>query len=114
MALRSELRDVLNRLRASGVALGEVSLDAIGEALSSMSVSLDEIDALITALEAEGLPVVAPQGGRGESQLRRVVDAARELNQSGRRPTLMAIASQTGLTRDQVRHALALVRIMQR
>jgi hypothetical protein len=114
MALRPQLHDVLDRLCAAGADAGEVSIDAIGDALSSMSVSLDEIDALITALEAEGLRVVGPQGGSGETQLRRVIGAARALSEAGTRPTLAAIASHTGLSSDQVRHALALARVMQR
>ena len=114
MSLRPALRDVFERLRAAGADAGEVSLDAIGEGLSSMSVSLDEIDALLAALEAAGLRVVGPQGGDGEQQLQRVVDAARALSQSGSRPTLTAIASRTGLSPDQVRQALALARVMQR
>lgn len=114
MDLRPALREVLQRLCADGAPSGEVSLDAIGAGLSSMSVSLDEIDALIAALEAAGLRVVAPQGGDGEQQLRRVVDAAREISQSGVRPTLTAVASRTGLSSGQVRQALALARVMQR
>ena len=114
MDLRSPLGQILERLLAEGSATGEVSIDAIGDGLSSMSVSLDEIDALIAALEAAGLRVVGPQGGAGEQHLRRVVEAARALSDAGSRPTLTAIAFRTGLSTDQVRQALALARVMQR
>jgi hypothetical protein len=112
--LRSELEAVLAALlRAS--EQGPVSLDAVGEALGSLFVTPPEIEALLDALEARGVNVEAPQGGSGELYLARVVATVRTLTQeSGQKPTLAAVATRSGLSVEQVRHALALLRIMQR
>lgn len=112
--MRPELRRILDRLTADFALTGAVSLDAIGDAIATTQVSVDEIDALIAALEGAGLTVVGPSGGGATQRLGRVVGAARALREAGERPTLAAIAARTGLSDEQVRHALALARVMQR
>lgn len=114
-ALRRELALVLNALLAASEDSRRVELDTIGEALGVLSVSTDEIDALIGALEAEGREVVAPSGGGIEQHLGSVVKAVRALSVTlARKPTLDEVAAQAGIGVEQVRLALALLRVMQR
>ncbi len=113
MSLRPELVAVVDALVAAHPS--EASLDAIGEAIGVRAVSTDEIELLFAALEARGVRIVGPEGGGGEERLRRVVTSARELAAThGRRATIAEIASHAGLTELEVRHALALARVMQR
>jgi hypothetical protein len=113
--LRAELHQVLVRLLATSAESGKVHLDAVGEALGSMAVSTDEIDALLQALEAQGREVTAPSGAGAERFLRQVVAAARALKaRLPHRPTLAEVAAEAELTPDQVLMALALLRVMQR
>ena len=114
-ALRPELDRILTQLLAASEDDRRVELDAIGEALGVLSVSTDEIDALIGALEAQGREVVAPSGGGVEQHLGSVVKAVRALSTTlARKPTLDEVAAQAGIGVDQVRMALALLRVMQR
>ncbi|HEX6245919.1 MAG TPA: hypothetical protein VFZ61_33570 [Polyangiales bacterium] len=114
-ALRPELDRILAQLLAQSADQGRVELDTIGEALGVLSVSTDEIDALIGALEAQGREVVAPSGGGVEQHLGSVVQAVRALSLTlARKPTLDEVAAQAGIGVDQVRMALALLRVMQR
>ncbi len=92
-----------------------VSLDAMGEAIGLVPVSTDDVDTLMTALEKAGRRVVGPEGARGVGNLRRVIPAARTLAATlGRKPTLAEIAAEAGIGEDDVRHALALGRVMGR
>lgn len=114
-ALRPELALVLEALVLASEDAREVSLDAVGEALGARAVSADEIELLFVALEARGRKIVGPEGGGGEERLRRVVLAARELQATnGRRATVPEIAAHTGMSELEVRHALALAKVMQR
>jgi hypothetical protein len=113
--LRGELQTVLERLLDDSKEGGEVALDAVGDAIGAMFVTTDEIDLLLSGLEARGRTVSAPVDAGAESHLRAVVAAARALKSRERvRPTLLAVAEQAGLTREQVLVALALLRVMQR
>ena len=83
--------------------------------MGALSVSTDEVDAILTALEAAGRRIVGPEGARGADTLRAVLPAARALAASlGRTPTIDEIATQLGVPADRVRHALALGRVMGR
>lgn len=99
-----------------GTAEGEaIELDAIGEAIGARAIGQDEIDAMLSAIEARGRRVVSPPGGRGEIQLKSVLDAARVLRgELGRPPRPDEIAARAGISREDVQHALSLARIMQR
>lgn len=113
--LRAEVRLIVEDLLAASEASNEIALDAIGEAIGIRAITPEEIDAIMTALEAGGRRIIGPTGGEGEAHLRAVVAAARALApELGRRPTVAEIAERSGLTPLEVRHALALVRIMQR
>lgn len=113
--IRSDLARVLARLLVASERTRKVTLDEVGEAVGVLPVSTDEVDALLTALEKAGRTVVGPEGARGVGNLQRVLPAARELAaRLGRRPTLAELTEKTGLSEDEVRHALALGRVMGR
>jgi hypothetical protein len=113
--LRPELASVIEQLVAGSGAVSEISLDALGDAIGTLSVSYPEIDLMISALEARGLTVVAPSNPRGEQHLREVLTTARSLSRElGRRPNIAEICERSQLDPEQVKHALMLARVMQR
>jgi hypothetical protein len=113
--LRSELARVVESVCAGRDPALPVQLDHVGDALGSLAVTPDEIGLVLDAIEARGFSVEAPQGGGLELHLRSVVLAAAALKGSlARRPTLAEVAAHAGLDERSVRHALALLRVMQR
>lgn len=114
--LRPELQSIVEQLLAASADSREIGLDALGEAIGSRAVSYTDVDAMIAALEAEGRSVTGSSADlRGEAHLRAVVTALRAAAGEGRRrPSLQELAKETGLSIEQVRHALVLARIMQR
>ena len=113
--LRPELATVVDELLRDTAKGDAISLDAIGEAIGVRAASADDIDLMISTIEQEGRHVVSPEGGRGEAKLKSVLDAARTLRaELGRAPRHDEIAARAGLSREDVQHALALARIMQR
>jgi hypothetical protein len=114
-SVRAEVLAIVDALLEASEPTKEITLDAIGDAIGAKAITPDEIDALITALEAAGRVIVGPKGGDGEDHLRAVLGAARALTpELGRRPTTAEIAERSGLTLLEVRHALALAKVMQR
>ena len=115
MLLPSRLGPILAKLLAASEGSREVTLDEVGEAIGVAAVSFEDVEALLGALEGAGRRVRGPEGARGVGNLRRVLPEARALATSlGRRPTLAELAARTGLSEDDVRHALALGRVMGR
>ncbi|CAN5838762.1 hypothetical protein BH11MYX4_BH11MYX4_23780 [soil metagenome] len=115
MALRRELQAIADALLAASAESHEVTLDAIGQAIGTRAVTPVEIDALIATLEAAGRSITGPQGGAGEDRLKAVVAAVRLLRpELGRAPSPGEIATKAGLSEDDVRHALTLLKVMQR
>jgi hypothetical protein len=113
--LRPELAAVVDDLVRHTAKGGAITLDAIGDAIGTRAASADEIDVMLSMLEEQGRHVVSPEGGSGESKLKRVLDAARVLRaELGRPPRHDEIAARAGISREDVQHALALARIMQR
>jgi hypothetical protein len=114
-ALPPKLEPIATKLLAESAASKTVTLDAMGEAIGLVAVSTEDVDALMTALERAGRRIVGPEGARGVGNLRRVIPAARALAAKlGRTPSLAELAAETGLGEDDVRHALALGRVMGR
>ena len=113
--MRPELQKIVDDLLAASNDTREVHLDSIGEAIGARAVTTPEIVAIIDALDAAGRKLVGPQGGAGEDRLKAVIAAARALApELGRKPTVPEIAARSGLSEQEVRHALALVKVMQR
>jgi len=111
--LPRKLEPVLAQLLADSAASGGVTLDDVGEAIGPVAVSTDDVDALLTALESAGRKVIGPEGARGVGNLRRVLPAARALAaRLGRSPTIAKLVQETGLAEGDVRHALALGKVM--
>ena len=113
--MQPELKAVLDALLAESKDSSEVSLDALGEALGTHAISTDDVDEIMHALEDAGRKVIGPEGGGGEDDLKIVVATARALvGELGRKPSVAEIAKRSGLTEEDVRHALALAKVMQR
>jgi hypothetical protein len=113
--LREELERVVRDLLARPSPHGTITLDEVGDAIGHCAVSQAEIEAIILRLEAAGRKITSPEGGHGETTLRAVLEAARSIRaETGQRPTARQIADKTGLAMDQVRHALALARVIGR
>jgi len=113
--LPPSLEPVLAELLTASTGTRRVTLDEMGDAIGDVSVSTDDVDALITALEGAGRNVVGPEGARGVEGLRRVLPAARLLAADlGRKPTVPELVARTGLSEEEVRRALALGRVMGR
>jgi hypothetical protein len=112
--VREGLRSLLAVMLARSRAEGAVSLDALGDALFEVSATVHEIDDFLVRFEDSGGTIEAPSGG-GADRLRTVLACARVFcKQKGRRPTLAELAQRTGLPVEQIRHALALGRVMGR
>ena len=115
MTLRKDLRAIVDALVATTPRGGRISIDALGEAIGMRAVATEEIDAMMSELEAAGRVVDAPRGARGVGHLRAVLGAARALrSELGRVPTPEEIGARAGLDAEAVRHALELAKVMQR
>lgn len=112
--MRAALLKVVEALIARTPAGASLTIDQVGDAIGTRAASPPEIDEMIDLLEKSGRHVQSPEGQRGETHLKKVIAAARELRAAGVAPRAEEIATRTGLTRDEVEHALALVRVMQR
>ena len=109
------MQAIADALLVASASTGEVHLDAVGEAIGTRAITTPEIEAILDALEAAGRKVVGPEGGAGEERLKTVIATARALApELGRKPTVAEIAARSGLSEDDVRHALFLVKVMQR
>jgi hypothetical protein len=111
--LRPELARIAEAL--SGTPGQALSLDQIADALGSMRISADEIDALFAWLEARGHVVGAASGPGAAELLTQVLSAARGLRaELGRAPQPREIAERSALSLDAVQRALWFARILQR
>ena len=57
---RSDLQTIIDRLLADSADTGQVTLDAIGEALGTRPTSADEVGRILEAIENAGRTVVEP------------------------------------------------------
>jgi hypothetical protein len=111
MALRPELRRVADDLLARGRSL---TLDEVAEAIGELAISSDEIDELLSEVEAHAEVDSAPPVAARES-LSRVLASARTLkSELARAPSPDEIAKHSGLSRDSVRLALLYARTLAR
>jgi hypothetical protein len=115
MALRPRLEPIAKALLDASQWSMSITIDAIGDAIGTVAVSTDDVDALLDVLERAGRAIVAPEGQRGVANLQKVLAAVRELAaRGGKKPTIPEIAAHTGIGETDVRHALALGRVMGR
>lgn len=111
----SRIAQVVAALVARFPGAAEIPLDAVGEEAARFGLANDEVEPVFELLEARGVHVSSPQGGRGEANLQLVLTAARGLREAyGRTPTAAELAAATGLGADDVRQALALAKVLQR
>ena len=113
--MRPEIQAIVDELLEASEPTKELTLDAIGDAIGTQAITPPEIDELMATLESAGRIVLGPAGGDGEKHLKAVVSTIRALTpELGRKPTAQEIAERSGLSILEVRHALALARVMQR
>ena len=107
---------MLERLLENSARSQTVTLDEIGETLGALPVSVADIEALLSALEAAGRTIVGPEEPRLEKNLGRVIAAARALRSEaqGKPLAVAAVAERAGLSIEDVLGALSLLRVMQR
>jgi len=95
-------------LRPRAGAAYRVDLDDIAEVIDARPVSYEEVEAIISRLEDEGLTVGDPLTGRDVGVLRSVIVAGHRLSaELRRRPTVQELAHLTGHPQHVVRRALA-------
>ncbi|MFO0644381.1 MAG: sigma-70 domain-containing protein [Polyangiaceae bacterium] len=113
-ALTLVLHALLEETRAPGARL--LSLDRVAEAIGTVAVSADEVEVLVSALEAEGRTVVDADDVRSpKDDLALVLPAARALSKElGRKPTVAELAERTGISAEAVGRALRFAEVMAR
>ena len=105
--MRPTVQAILDELLARHRAEGRVHLDDMAEVIGTRAVSYDEVDALIAALEAEGLRVGEALDEGDLARMRAVIEGARRLRgELGRAPTVEEIAAASGQAAHVVRRAL--------
>jgi hypothetical protein len=111
--LRPELEDIVKTLLAAGA--DGTSLDELADAIGTLPVSYDEVDAMIERLESAGVDVQGPQPADLPAELGQVLATARALDkQLGRRPSASEVAESSGLSPAVVRRALLYARVLAR
>lgn len=111
--LRRELMSVAQTLLA--IEAETLSLDHVAEALGSLRVTPDEIEALLDWLEGHGRLMMAPASPPAAASLNDVLAAARGLREElGRTPQPREIAARASLPIEAVKRALWFARILQR
>lgn len=110
--MRPELDAILEVLVAAhhdrgAEAAPVVDLDAIADAVGTLAVSYEEVDALVEALEGRGLRVGEAPSEADVALVREVLRAARGLAaEGGQPPTLAALSARVGRHPIVVRSAL--------
>jgi sigma-70-like protein len=111
--LRPELLVVAEGLLK--VEAERLSLDQIAEAIGTLRVTPDEIEALLAWLEQHGRSVADPVGRGASELLVEVLSVARVLKlELGRAPQPREIAERGSLSLEAVQRALWFARILQR
>ena len=105
---------ILNVLLQETISAEVVSLDRVAEAIGAAAVTMQDIEAILDALEAAGRRVEAELKDP-PAALAQVLKAVRSFSAvSGRRPTLPEIAQGSGLSVGEVRFALLYARVLVR
>ncbi|MFO0761261.1 MAG: hypothetical protein U0359_32580 [Byssovorax sp.] len=102
-AVQQILAEILRRHRSEG----RVHLDDMAEVIGTRAVSYDEVDALIAALEAEGLRVGEDLDDGDIARMQAILASARGLRKAlGRAPTVREVAEAAAAPEHVVRRAL--------
>jgi Sigma-70 region 3 len=107
---------ILDVLLEESISAEVVSLDRVAEAIGAAAVTMQDIEAILDALEAGGRRVESrPEFRDPPAALAQVLKAVRSFSAvSGRRPTLPEIAQHSGLSVGEVRFALLYARVLVR
>lgn len=105
--MRGEIQRIVDELVARHRSLGAVGLDDIAEVIGDRSVTAEEVEEIVDALELEGLVVgEAPDHAQVE-RMKQALAAARALSlELGRKPSIAEIAARAALPEHVVRRAL--------
>lgn len=113
--MRPEVEALVAELVARSRSEQGLDIDQFSDQVAALSVITFEIEELMNAYEAGGGILHAPSGGGNMKRLMTVLASARSLTSVlGRRPTVIEIAEHAKLDVIQVRHALAVGRVMGR
>jgi hypothetical protein len=105
--VRAAVERILEELLARHRDTGHVHLNDLAEVIGTQAITSEEVDDLISRLEAAGLRVGEALDGRDIQVMNEVLGGARRLAASlGRRPTVDEIAAGTGHPAHVVRRAL--------
>lgn len=111
MTVRQRLEEIRQTLQRRG---GPVELDTIGELLGDLAVGAQDIERLLTQLEAAGCPIAMASPPVAQ-HLAVVLSTARDLTRLlGRAPRPTEIAESSGLALGSVRGALLFAQVLQR
>ncbi|MES1177342.1 MAG: hypothetical protein ABUL62_23670 [Myxococcales bacterium] len=111
-ALSKTAATILNLLLQGTIGAEVVSLDRVAEAIGAAAVTMQDIEAILGALEGAGRRVEAELQDP-PAALAQVLKAVRSFSAvSGRRPTLPEIAQHAGLSVGEVRFALLYARVL--
>jgi len=91
-----------------------ITLDAVGEVVGAQAVGVEHIEALLDALEADGLVVRETFETNLGGLLERVLLAARTLRSEGRSIAPAEVATRSGLSVREVRVALLYAHVLER
>ena len=99
--MRADVQAIIDELVALhklGEAVFPVDLNEVARVIGLRSVSYEEVERIVDALEAQGLCVGEDLSAVDVETLRRLMDAARELRQElGRPPSGAELGAKTGL-----------------
>jgi len=115
--LPEHLRPAVSALLDAFAPGDDIPLDAIGNAVGGLGIGVDDIELMFDVIEHQGRTIAkgTSEVGAGTKRLNAVLDAGRRLRgKLGRTPTRAEIAAESKLTEDEVQHALALAKVMQR
>ncbi|MET0790051.1 MAG: hypothetical protein ABW061_00895 [Polyangiaceae bacterium] len=108
------VQDILDTLLRETNSTELVSLDRVAEAIGAAAVTMQDIEAILDALEAAGRRVEAELKDP-PAALAQVLKAVRSFSAvSGRRPTVPEIVQHSGLSVGEVRFALLYARVLVR
>lgn len=91
-----------------------ITLDSVGEAIGAQAIGVEHIEALLDALEADGLVSRQPLEADLAGLLLQVLGAARALRAQGRSIAPADLATHAGLSEREVRVALLYAHVLER